>query len=90
MKPASATATSSLASDITVSRKWLLDQSDRLLWHEHQKRMREKNTSELFPDELSDKIGRSPEYVCGIIKNAISHAKSSRLADLNATHSVVT
>ena len=33
-----------LAPDITISRKWLLEQSDRLLWHEHNKRVREKNT----------------------------------------------
>ena len=75
MKQAPATGTSFLAPDITISRKWLLDQSDRLLWHEHNKRVNEKNTAELFPDELSDKIGRTPEYVQGIIKNAISHAK---------------
>lgn len=75
MKQAQATDTSFLAPDITISRKWLLEQSDRLLWHEYNKRVREKNTAELFPDELSDKIGRSQEYVCGIIKNAISHAK---------------
>ena len=75
MKQAQHTDTSSSVPDITLSRKWLLEQSDRLLWHEHEKRVREKNTAELFPDELSDKIGRSQEYVCGIIKNAISHAK---------------
>ena len=75
MKQAQPTDTSFLAPDITISRKWLLEQSDRLLWHEYNKRVREKNTAELFPDELSDKIGRSQEYVCGIIKNAISHAK---------------
>lgn len=75
MKQAQPTDTSSLVPDITISRKWLLEQSDRLLWHEYNKRVREKNTAELFPDELSDKIGRSQEYVCGIIKNAISHAK---------------
>lgn len=67
--------TSSLAPDPTVSRKWLLDQSDRLLNHEAKLRFAANNTAELFPDELSDKIGRSQEYVHGMIKNAISHAK---------------
>jgi hypothetical protein len=90
MKQAPATDTSFLAPDITISRKWLLEQSDRLLWHEHNKRVREKNTAELFPDELSDKIGRSQEYVCGIIKNAISHAKSNKLKELNETRNMVT
>lgn len=83
MKQARATDTSFLAPDITISRKWLLDQSDRLLWHEHNKRVNEKNTSELFPDELSDKIGRTPEYVQGIIKNAISHAKLCKKLNSN-------
>jgi hypothetical protein len=83
MKTAPATDTSSLAPDITVSRKWLLEQSDRLLSYESKKRYIEQNTSELFPDELSDKIGRSPEYVQGIIKNAISHAKLCKKLNSN-------
>jgi hypothetical protein len=83
MKTAPATDTSSLAPDITVSRKWLLEQSDRLLSYESKKRYVEQNTSELFPDELSDKIGRSPEYVQGIIKNAISHAKLCKKLNSN-------
>lgn len=76
MKREQATDTSSSANDITVSRRWLLEQSDRLLAYEHRQRCRSRNTVELFPDELSDKIGRSKEYVCQIIKNAISHAKT--------------
>ena len=83
MKTAPATDTSFLAPDITVSRKWLLEQSDRLLSYESKKRYVEQNTSELFPDELSDKIGRSPEYVQGIIKNAISHAKLCKKLNSN-------
>jgi hypothetical protein len=83
MKTAPATDTNSLAPDITVSRKWLLEQSDRLLRYEQMKRWKEQNSSELFPDELSDKIGRSQEYVHGIIKSAISHAKLCKKLNSN-------
>lgn len=78
MKQEQATDTSSSLNDITTSRRWLLDQSDRLLAYEHRQRCRTRNTVELFPDELSDKIGRSKEYVCQIIKNAVSRAKVAR------------
>jgi len=47
------------------------------------KRFEEQNSSELFPDELSDKIGRSQEYVHGIIKSAISHAKLCKKLNSN-------
>jgi hypothetical protein len=77
------TATSSCQLDITVNRKWLLEQSDRLLKYEYHMRIKLRNTSEMFPDELSDKIGRSQEYVCGIIKNAISHAKLCKKLNRN-------
>jgi|694.fasta_scaffold19448_7 hypothetical protein len=61
--------------DPTTNNRWLIQHSDRLIRFEYEKRIRERTTAEMFPDELADKIGRTEEYVRAIIKNAISHAK---------------
>ena len=61
--------------DKTVDNRWLIEHSDRLIRYEYEQKMRDGSTQEVFPDELAYKIGRSQEYVCGIIKNAISRAK---------------
>lgn len=63
-------------SDETTNTRWLLQHSDRLILYEYELKRKSGSTSELFPDELADRIGRSQEYVCGIIKNAIARAKS--------------
>jgi hypothetical protein len=62
--------------DPTTDNKWLLQHSDRLIAYEFELRLRSKNSQEMFPEELADKIGRPKEYVSNIIKNAISHAKA--------------
>ena len=62
--------------DETTNNRWLIQHSDRLIRYEYEKRLAGKITEEMFPDELADRIGRTQEYVCGIIKNAISRAKS--------------
>lgn len=62
--------------DQTTNNRWLIQHSDRLIRYEYECRLKAGNTQEMFPDELADKIGRTQEYVCGIIKNAISRAKS--------------
>lgn len=62
--------------DPTLNNKWLLEHSDRLIHYECEMMVKSGSTVEMFPDEIADRIGRSKEYVCGIIKNAISHAKS--------------
>jgi len=61
--------------DLTTSNRWLIQHSDRLIRFEYERRILERATSEMFPDELADKIGRTEQYVRAIIKNAISHAK---------------
>lgn len=61
--------------DETTNNRWLIQHSDRLIRYEYEQRVKNKVTQEMFPDELADKIGRTQEYVCAIIKNAISHAK---------------
>jgi hypothetical protein len=66
---------SSNDNDKTTNPRWLLEHSDRLLRYECELRRKSGASSELFPDELSDKIGRTQGYVCGIIKNAIARAK---------------
>ena len=63
--------------DPTTDNRWLLQHSDRLIHYEYEQRRKRKDTSEMFPDELSDKIGRPKEYVSGVIKNAIARAKNS-------------
>lgn len=62
--------------DDTTNNRWLIQHSDRLIRYEYEQRLKGKITEEMFPDELADRIGRTQEYVCGIIKNAISRAKS--------------
>ena len=62
--------------DPTLDNRWLLSHSDRLIAYEYEVMLRSGSTVEMFPDELSDKIGRPKEYVANIIKNAISHAKA--------------
>ena len=62
--------------DETTNNRWLIQHSDRLIRYEYEKRLEGKITEEMFPDELADRTGRTQEYVCGIIKNAISRAKS--------------
>lgn len=62
--------------DPTTDNKWLLQHSDRLIAYEYEVMLKSKSSVEMFPDELSDKIGRPKEYVANIIKNAISHAKA--------------
>jgi hypothetical protein len=69
--------------DQTLNSRWLLEHSDRLLSYEFAVRCREKNSSEMFPEEIADKIGRPKEYVCAIIKNAISHAKLCKKPSCN-------
>lgn len=66
---------SSPQSDPTTDNKWLLPHSDRLIYYEYEMMRRSGHTTEVFPEELADKIGRPKEYVSGIIKNAISRAK---------------
>jgi len=61
--------------DPTTDNKWLLPHSDRLIHYEYEMMRRSGETSEVFPDELADRIGRPKEYISGIIKNAISRAK---------------
>ncbi len=65
-----------LSTDPTQDSKWLVVHSDRLIWYEYEQGRLAKSTEEISPEELSERIGRSREYVCGIIKNAISRAKS--------------
>lgn len=62
--------------DITLRNKWLVEHSDRMIRYECEMQARANSTAEMFPDEIADRIGRSKEYVCGIIKKAISRAKS--------------
>lgn len=62
--------------DPTLNNKWLVEHSDRMIRYECEMQLRANSTAEMFPDEIADRIGRSKEYVCGIIKNAISRAKS--------------
>jgi len=62
--------------DPTTDKKWLLGHSDRLISYEYAMTAKSKSTVEMFPDELSDKIGRPKEYVTNIIKNAMTHAKA--------------
>ena len=62
--------------DETTNNRWLIQHSDRLIRYEYEQRLKGRITEEMFPDELADRIGRTQEYVCGIIKNAISRAKS--------------
>lgn len=70
--------------DETTNNRWLIQHSDRLIRYEYEQRLKGKITQEMFPDELADLIGRKQEYVCGIIKNAISRAKScSKLSNSN-------
>ena len=63
--------------DPTTDNRRLIHHSDRLIHYEFEQKRINKDTSEMFPDELSDKIGRPKEYVSGVIKNAISRAKCS-------------
>lgn len=77
MKRERPTALSQIISDPTLNSKWLIQHSDRLIYYEFELMRKAKSTEELFPEELADRIGRSREYVCGIIKNAISRAKTS-------------
>ena len=63
--------------DPTTDNRWLLQHSDRLIHYEYEQKRLSKDSSEMFPDELSDKIGRPKEYITGVIKNAISRAKES-------------
>lgn len=76
MKQVHPTASSKVPVDQTVDSKWLVQHSDRLIYYEFEQMRIAKSTEELFPEELADRIGRTREYVCGIIKNAISRAKS--------------
>lgn len=62
--------------DPTLDNRWLLKHSDRLIAYEYDVMLKSGCSVEVFPDELSDKIGRPKEYVANIIKNAISHAKA--------------
>jgi hypothetical protein len=62
--------------DPTTDKKWLLSHSDRLIAYEYAMTAKSGSAVEMFPDELSDKIGRPKEYVTNIIKNAMSHAKA--------------
>lgn len=62
--------------DQTTNNRWLLEHSDRLIRYEYELKKKSGSTSEVFPDELADRIGRTQGYVCGIIKNAIARAKS--------------
>jgi hypothetical protein len=66
---------SSHPSDPTTDNKWLLPHSDRLIHYEWEMMRRSGETTEMFPEELADRIGRPKEYVCGIIKNAIAKSK---------------
>lgn len=76
MKLAPATVMSQTdPTDPTTNNRWLIQHSDRLIRFEYEERVKQKITTEMFPDELADKIGRTEEYVRAIIKNAISHAK---------------
>ena len=72
--------------DPTLNSRWLLAHSDRLIAYECELKLASRCTKEMFPDELADKIGRPKEYVCAIIKNAISHAKSNNLQLGEASH----
>lgn len=69
------TVMSNPPNDPTTDNKWLLPHSDRLINYEYEQMMKSGQTTELFPEELADRIGRPKEYVCGIIKNAISRAR---------------
>lgn len=75
MEPRTDTSTS--PDDPTMDNKWLLPHSDRLIHYEYELRKANNDTSEMFPEELADKIGRPKEYICGVIKNAIARAKHS-------------
>jgi hypothetical protein len=76
MKRGRPTESCKIIPDQTLNSKWLVQHSDRLIYYEFERMRITRSTEEIFPDELADRIGRTREYVCGIIKNAISRAKS--------------
>ena len=69
--------------DPTTDSRWLAQHSDRLLHYEFEQARKAGSNAEMFPDEIADKIGRSKEYVSGIIKAAISRAKLCNLSSSN-------
>jgi hypothetical protein len=70
-------ATSSTSDDPTTNNQWLLPHSDRMMRWEYEQRAANRDTREMFPDELADKVGRPKEYIYGLVKNAIAKAKAS-------------